>query len=77
MKYLISLVLFSTFLIGEEERFPTEYSYGSHEKLGHCRGTGVVKLVNDEWKIVHYVLTMHVPNSIAADVGVQTQKAER
>ena len=31
MKYLISLVLFSTFLIGEEERFPTEYSYGSHE----------------------------------------------
>ena len=77
MKYLISLVLFSTFLIGEEERFPTEYSYGSHEKLGHCRGTGVVELINGEWKIAHYALTMLVPNSIAADVGAQTQKAER
>ena len=28
-----------------------------NEKLGHCRGTGVVKLINDEWKIVHYALT--------------------
>ena len=32
MKYLISLVLFSTFLTAEEELFLTEYSYGSHEK---------------------------------------------
>ena len=47
-----------------------------NEKLGHCRGTGVAKLINDEWKIVHYALTMLVPNSIAADVGLQTIEAD-
>ncbi len=47
-----------------------------NEKLGHCRGTGVVKLIDKEWKIVHYALTMLVPNSIAADVGSQTQQAD-
>ena len=47
-----------------------------NEKLGHCRGTGVVKLVNNEWKIAHYALTMLVPNSIAVDVGMQTQQAD-
>ena len=48
-----------------------------NEKLGHCRGTGVVKLINDEWKIVHYALTMLVPNAIAAEVGAQTQEADK
>ena len=47
-----------------------------NEKLGHCRGTGVVQLINNEWKISHYALTMLVPNSIAADIGEQTQQAE-
>ena len=48
-----------------------------NEKLGHCRGTGVVQLINGEWKIAHYALTMLVPNSIAADIGSQTQEAEK
>jgi hypothetical protein len=47
-----------------------------NEKLGHCRGTGVVQLIEGEWKIVHYALTMLVPNEIAADVGAQTQEAD-
>ena len=47
-----------------------------NEKLGHCRGSGVVQLVNNEWKIANYALTMLVPNSIAADVGSQTKKAD-
>ena len=47
-----------------------------NEKLGHCRGTGVVELINNEWKISHYALTMLVPNSIAADIGSQTQQAD-
>ena len=47
-----------------------------NEKLGHCRGTGVVELVDGEWKIAHYALTMLVPNDIAAEVGAQTQRAE-
>ena len=48
-----------------------------NEKLGHCRGTGVVLLTNGEWKIAHYALTMLVPNSIAAEVGLQTIEADR
>ena len=47
-----------------------------NEKLGHCRGTGVVELIDGEWKIAHYALTMLVPNDIAAEVGAQTQRAE-
>ena len=48
-----------------------------NEKLGHCRGTGVVELVNGEWKISHYALTMLVPISIAAKVGALTLEAEK
>ena len=47
-----------------------------NEKLGHCRGTGVIQLINNEWKIAHYALTMLVPNSIAAEIGEQTQQAD-
>lgn len=47
-----------------------------NEKLGHCRGTGVVELIDGEWKIAHYALTMLVPNDIAAEVGAQTQRAD-
>ena len=47
-----------------------------NEKLGHCRGTGVVQLINNEWKIEHYALTMLVPNSIATDIGMQTKQAD-
>jgi len=48
-----------------------------NEKLGHCRGTGVIELINDEWKISHYALTMLVPNSIAAKVGSLTLEADK
>ena len=47
-----------------------------NEKLGHCRGTGVVQLIEGDWKILHYALTMLVPNEIAAEVGAQTQEAD-
>ena len=48
-----------------------------NEKLGHCRGTGVVQLIDGEWKILHYALTMLVPNEIAAEVGAETQEADK
>ena len=48
-----------------------------NEKLGHCRGTGVVELINGEWKIAHYALTMLIPNSIAAEVGSKTIEVDR
>ena len=48
-----------------------------NEKLGHCRGTGVVELINGEWKIAHYALTMLIPNSIATEVGSKTIEVDR
>ncbi|MED5560791.1 MAG: nuclear transport factor 2 family protein [Pseudomonadota bacterium] len=48
-----------------------------NEKLGHCRGTGVVHLINGEWKIAHYALTMLVPNEIALKIGSQTIEADK
>lgn len=48
-----------------------------NDKLGHCRGTGVVLRTPEGWRIAHYALTMLIPNSIAAEVGGQTQAAER
>ena len=47
-----------------------------NEKLGYCRGAGVIQLQNDKWKIAHYALTMLVPNSIASEIGAQTKKAD-
>lgn len=46
-----------------------------NEKLGHCRGTGVVEKVDGSWKISHYSLTLLIPNEIAESVGKQSQKA--
>ena len=47
-----------------------------NDKLGQCRGTGVVLSTPEGWRIAHYALTMLVPNSIAAEVGSQTQAAD-
>ena len=48
-----------------------------NDKLGHCRGTGVVVRTPAGWRIAHYALTMLIPNSIAAEVGRQTQEVEQ
>ena len=34
-----------------------------NEKLGHCRGTGVVELINGEWKISHYACLLYTSPS--------------
>ena len=47
-----------------------------NEKLGHCRGTGVVKRVDGNWKIAHYSLTLLIPNDIAEVVGNQSKRAD-
>ena len=47
-----------------------------NEKYGHCRGTGVVELINGEWKIAHYSLTLLIPNDIAAEVGSLTIESD-
>jgi len=47
-----------------------------NRKLGHCRGTGVVVNTPRGWRIAHYSLSLLIPNSIAAEIGEQTQAIE-
>ena len=38
------------------------------EKLGPCRGSGVLVAVDGQWKIAQYVLSLPVPNEVFPDV---------
>lgn len=35
---------------------------------GECRGSGVVRKIDGAWKIVHYNLTIPIPNALAKQV---------
>jgi hypothetical protein len=52
--------------IGEEVVFFDELL--ENEKLGTCRGSGVLKQVGGEWKIMQYNLSIPIPNEKAAEV---------
>lgn len=39
-----------------------------NDKYGECRGTGALRREGADWKLVHYSLTLPVPNELAADV---------
>lgn len=41
---------------------------------GECRGSGVVRLVDGEWKIAHYNLTIPIPNELAKEVVERIRK---
>ncbi len=42
-----------------------------------CRGSGIVRKENDRWKIVHYVLSMTIPNDNAKEViSIKKQKED-
>ncbi len=39
-----------------------------NEKLGTCRGTGVLRQIHGEWKISQYNLSIPIPNALASAV---------
>lgn len=47
-----------------------------NDKLGQCRGTGVLRLQAGEWKVVRYSLTLLVPNERALDVAALIRAPE-
>ena len=65
------------FVIGEGDvRWFDELLEG--EAFGPCRGTGVLRRGADgEWRIVHYSLTVLVPNEIVEDVVGQGMALRR
>jgi ketosteroid isomerase-like protein len=40
-----------------------------HDRLGQCRGSGVLVLEEGSWKIAQYNLSVPVPNDIVVDVA--------
>jgi hypothetical protein len=48
-----------------------------NEKLGPCRGSGVMVKVGGEWLVSHYVLSLAVPNQIAGEVGARAISIEK
>jgi len=47
----------------------------SSASYGDCRGTGVLRLIDGEWKIVQYSLTIPIPNALAKDFVAQIRAA--
>lgn len=43
-------------------------------KLGACRGSGVLRREAGVWRIVHYNLTIPVPNALALEVAEQIRR---
>lgn len=41
----------------------------TNEKLGMCRGSGVLVKIGEEWKITQYNLSVPIPNEIVEDVA--------
>ena len=33
-----------------------------------CRGSGILKLENNKWKVAHYVLSITIPNDNVSEV---------
>jgi hypothetical protein len=42
-----------------------------NDSYGECRGTGVLLLTEQGWKISQYHLTIPIPNALAKDVVKQ------
>ncbi|GAC21744.1 nuclear transport factor 2 family protein [Paraglaciecola arctica] len=46
------------------------------QSYGECRGTGVLELTENGWKISQYHLTIPLPNGLAKDVVKQIQQQQ-
>jgi ketosteroid isomerase-like protein len=45
-----------------------------NDNYGECRGSGVLELIDGEWLISQYNLTIPVPNEMAAEMAEQIRK---
>jgi len=45
-----------------------------NEKLGFCRGSGVLRREHGAWKIVQYNLTLVIPNALAVGVADEIRR---
>ena len=48
-----------------------------NEKYGTCRGTGVLVLTDDGWRIAQYHLTFPIPNDLSAEFTARIKELEK
>jgi ketosteroid isomerase-like protein len=48
-----------------------------NEKYGVCRGVGVLRKVNGDWKVQQYALSFTVPNDVAGKVVAITKPVQK
>ena len=48
-----------------------------NENYGTCRGTGVLLLTDNGWRIAQYHLTFPIPNDLATDLTARIKKFEK
>lgn len=48
-----------------------------NEKLGPCRGSGVLRRVDGTWRVVQYNLTIPIPNDLALEVAERIRRHAR
>jgi len=48
----------------------------TNRKLGQCRGSGVLRRVEGEWKVVLYDLSIPIPNELAGEVTDKIKAAQ-
>jgi ketosteroid isomerase-like protein len=48
-----------------------------HERLGQCRGSGVLVREQGRWKIAQYNLSVPIPNDLVTDVARQIRELSR
>ncbi len=48
-----------------------------HDTYGECRGTGVLVLTDDGWKIIQYHLTFPIPNEVVDSVIERIKQATK
>lgn len=45
-------------------------------QMGVCRGSGVLEIEDNSWKIAHYVLSLTIPNDMVKDLVMQKKDVD-
>ena len=46
-------------------------------QMGICRGSGVMKKVNNQWKVQHYVLSITIPNEKVSEIRLINKEHDK
>lgn len=65
------------FIIIDDENNIAWFDESLDTGMGPCRGSGVLKKINNEWKLIHYNLALTIPNEAISDIKKLLEDLER